>query len=146
MGPDIDPVTHRVGGTVLDRGETQSWFALYNALGLSYNIAGNLTGFINVANRYSRFTWETQQANPLTGVRDKPASTLFLHNDLMGVLGLTYRMSTNIILQGALSIRYIISDSKTFTGAYHELPQTLTQDVNKGTLTFAVPLWMRVTF
>jgi len=149
MGPEYDP-SGRVGGSVLGKDETQIWFSLYNALGVTYKLTDNLTGFINVANRYGMFTWKTKEddkdpASPTFELKNKAATTIFFQNDLMTLLGVTYTMGNIVTLHGGLSVRYIIT-AVTYDGAYHSQVQVKSQDRTEGTLTFAIPLWMRIAF
>jgi hypothetical protein len=150
MGPTIGANGQVGGDAILGKNETQSWFALYNALALSFRLAGNLTAFFNCVNRYGRLTEESMgvDADPgsaTKGYKNKPATVTFSRNDLMGVLGVTYTFTGNITLHGGLSLRYI-TDTTAYEGAYHSQAQVKTQNSTLGTLTFAIPLWMRISF
>jgi hypothetical protein len=150
MGPEVDSTTGRVAGAVLGKDETQSWFALYNALAVTYQLTGDLTAFFNLVNRYGRLTEEfmkedTDPNSATRGNKNKSAVKISSQNDLMAVLGVTYALSANVTVHGGLSLRYI-ADATTYEGAYYDQVQLKTQDSALGTLTFAIPLWMRVSF
>jgi hypothetical protein len=148
IGPIINP--NGQVSRVLGKDNTQSWLSLYNALAVSYKLTNRLTCFFNIANRFGQFTEKTmdQDLDPtsLTNLDYiKPATTIYMRNDLMSVLGLTYLLSSNVTFHSGVSFRYI-STSETHEGAFHEQVQVKTQDMSRGTMTIAVPLWMRITF
>ena len=149
MGPMVN-ANGRVTGAVLGLNESEKWLALYNAIAFTYKLAGNTTAFFNFAYRYGALTQESMEddkdpASATVGNKNKAASTVFSSNDLMGVLGVTHMLSPQVTLHGGVSLRYL-TVSQTFGGAYHGQAQVMTQDRSEGTLTVAVPLWMRVQF
>jgi hypothetical protein len=137
-----------VSGALLGKDQTESWLSLYNALGVTYKITGMMTGFFNYAQRLAWFTMEFMGADTdpnSSGELNKQDTRIYKRTDLMGVLGVTFALPANATFHAGASLRYL-SDSFTYEGDYHEQLQVRTPDRSYGTLTFAVPLWLRVRF
>jgi hypothetical protein len=131
--------TYNVGlfGQNLDEYTDQSWFAIYNALGVDYQVNDKLSVSFQFANRYGIITNDfTSTARVFTIKRSRMQSG--------GGGYAAFRINQYLLLQGGLAFRYLNdSYSNNETGAQNDLAR---RDASGGTFDIAVPIRLNLSF
>jgi len=122
-------------GTELAPDTTQSWFALYNALGFDFLPGGRfrrLAFSFQIANRYGKIATDTAS----TVVRSR--------NQLAGGGYIVYTINQHLLLQGGLAFRYLHdSYSNDAPGAQDA---EATRDASGGAFEIAIPIRLKLVF
>ena len=134
----VDDVFIGVWGQDLPPDNMQSWFALYNAIGINYRLSRQLIASFQVANRYGI----------VTTVVEPPAGNAYGYKMSQLRLGgggyAAYQFNRNVLLQGGITFLYMNSAySNSQTGAQIDPAK---RDANGGTFGFAFPIRVRFLF
>ena len=121
-------------GIPLNSFTSQSWFALYNALGLDYQLTDDLALSFQIGNRYGLIT--TNSSVPGGGY-----STAEMTRMQLGGGAFAAYQIRNILVQAGFAFRYLQdSYSDNAPGAQ---TTAATRDANGGTIDIAIPIRVR---
>ena len=104
---------------------TESWFALYNALGVNYKVTDNLTGTVQLINRLATTTSKNDS--------DKTEN---INDNFRALAGVIYAFNTHVSFESGLIFDINSSTTKI----------TNQDDKTAGWLTFGIPLRFKVVF
>jgi len=107
--------------------QSESWFGLYNAIGVNFRMTDALSLNADFGNRLGIIT------NTLNGDKDES-----LVNSFAAALWAGYSVNNNVLLQGG--VRFMVN---SYTEKYRD-PDL--NDLSGGTFTFAVPLRVRIIY
>jgi hypothetical protein len=111
-----------------------SWFALYNALGVNYKLSDKLTASIQFANRLGTRTTEVEITTPVAlSVKQE------MTNDRFGAAAFaSYAFSSNVTIAAGLDFLYSSTSTKAGTPG--------TPDTNTGSMTLGIPLYLKIVY
>ena len=125
-------------GVPLPLGTSQSWFALYNALGFNYRLNERFTASFQIANRFGRIT-------TVSGAYGEPLVTVTRSRmQFGGGAYLAYHFTQNILFQVGCVFRFL---NDTYTNNAVGAQENINyRNASGGMFSFAIPIRMRVVF
>jgi len=124
-------------GLGMDRFSAQSWFALYNALGLDWKLSERLSASFQIANRYGIIAVKESLS---TGVSMIERSRVTLGGGGYAA----FQFNRFLLMQGGIAFRYQNdSYSNTASGSQND---PATRNASGGTFDIAIPIRLNVVF